>query len=260
MSLAVSSRGREIERAWAIIEPDRGAARIPIRARRAVVAFKASIAGDADALKKAHASPAFRRLMADFTKPGTLGRDRRVEPIREALAPAAVDRMRDAILVTWMAPHASLKVVDPEYASFGQAGCVVSTAYVSRRSTRPFPVVEISDHCLGQAFQRAPGINMRAALVEAARAYLGADWADVEAAWREIRTVYLRGGPGVFLVTPIAGPDRNWLIGRCSTWISTKLAGADQVPIAPAADAANSVLAAAADPERSVLAAAVRGG
>jgi hypothetical protein len=248
VTLAAISRERQIERAWAIVEPDRGAAKVPIRARRAVVAFKASIAGDADALKKAYSSPAFRRLMADFTKPGTLGRDQRLAPIREALAPAAVERAGSAILVTWITPHASLKVIDPQFASFAQAGCVVSTAYVSRRGARPFPVIEISDHCLGRAFQRAPGIDMRAAFVGASRAYLDADWADVEAAWREIRTVYLRGRPGVFLATPIAGPDRNWLIGRCSTWISTESAGADQVPIA-----------AAVDPSRSVLAAAVGG-
>jgi hypothetical protein len=133
VTLAAISRERQIERAWAIVEPDRGAAKVPIRARRAVVAFKASIAGDADALKKAYSSPAFRRLMADFTKPGTLGRDQRLAPIREALAPSVVERAGSAILVTWMAPHASLNVVDPEYASFGQAGCVVSTAYAAAR-------------------------------------------------------------------------------------------------------------------------------
>jgi hypothetical protein len=249
MTLAAISRERQIERAWAIVEPDRGAAKVPIRARRAVVAFKASIAGDADRLKRAYASPVFRGLLADFVKPGALGRDRKLAAIKKALASAEVERAGSAILVSWITPHASLKVVDPEHATFGQAGVVISIAHISRFGQRTFPVVEASDHALGRCFQRCPGIDMRAALVGASRAWLNAAWADVEAAWREMRTLYLPAGPGVFLMTPLAGPRRDWLIGRCSTWITNEICGADQRP-----------LAAAADVERSVLAAAVGGG
>ncbi len=245
MSLAVSRRREfEVEKAWAIHEPERTAVSVPLSARRSVRVFRAMITGDAAVLRRAYQSPSFRRLIADFTKPGALGRDKKLLAIRKALAPASVERVGGALIVTWIAPHGNMPV-NPEYPSLSQAGVVVSIAHVTRLGPRAFPALEVSDHALGRCFQRCPGVNMRAALVEAARAYLSADWNDVEAAWRERRTLYLPAGKGVLLATPLAGPSRDWLIARASTWVSSEARGEDQVPVGPAADPSKSVLAAA---------------
>ena len=59
-----------------------------------------------------------------------------------------------------------------------------------------FPVLEVSDHALGRLYQRSPGVDAAAALVEAVRAFLAADITEVLKASRRGETVYLPTASG----------------------------------------------------------------
>ena len=226
---------------------------VPAAARRAVREFKQRIAPDAKRIKHALAGTALP-LINDWAKKGSLGRERKLLRIREALAPARIDDAGGALLVMWLEPRGQMVMVD--HPSFKQ-DCVLVVAGLGSRvrgSIRwaSFPVVEAPDHALGRMHQRRPNIDLSAVLYQAAAVFLQADHRVVEAARLKGADACLPAGPGLLLCLPIAGPDlegKMRLVARANTWIGSEMAELDQRPVV-----------AAADPEGSVLAAVGRGG
>ena len=169
-------------------------------------------------------------------------------PIQESLRPAEVVCIDGDLLVLWLRPFGPLlQSNDPSY----RQDCVLVLGMIVSRVAgelrwNGFPIFEAPDHMLGRMMQRAPGINAAAALYEGALSFLRADRALI--ATQPRATMSIPSGPGLSLCLPIRamGPDRKaHLIARAQTWVSDNMAGADQVPVAAAADPARSVLAAA---------------
>jgi hypothetical protein len=250
-TMGVAARERDVERAWLRHEPAR--ARVPNEARRAARAFRDGLARDGDRIKLTYQSPDFRQLLNDWARKGTIGRGRALARIRASIAPASVDVVGAALTLMWLMPHEGL--IRVPLPTFSQPGVLVAAAHVSRGPAgfvreASFPVLETPTHALGRMFERSPSINATAALMEAARAFMGADREAVEAVRLKGSTLILPAGRGLLLCVPILGPDlenKLRIVGRANTFIRMEQAAPDQRAIA-----------AAADPERSVLAAAAR--
>jgi len=252
MSLAL--RERQVEKAWREHRGDSDRDRVPEAARRATRAFRASLAGDAGRIKAAYEAAPLRALINTYLKKGTVGRERILQRIRTALADAAsVEDIDGALRLMWLQSHVGAAI--PNYPSLAQAGVVVGVARLVRAGggidASAFAALEASDHCLARLYQRSPGIDVAAALRDAAHGFIAADVEDVAEAMRRRATLCLPAANGLLLSSVIAGDDRGKVrpIARANTWIAAELAGSDQHPIAKAST-----------PERCVLAAAVRGG
>ncbi len=166
-------REREIEIAWRRHSGPE-LARIPARSRHAVRQFKAEIAGDADRIKAAFKGGRAPSLIDAWAKKGALDRARKLLRIKEALSPAAVDVVGGDLLVLWLEPRHRLVRLD--HPSFAQDCVLVSGAVGSRLKGEvrwlTFPIAEFPDHSLGRMCQRSPGIDIGAALYQAANAFL----------------------------------------------------------------------------------------
>src|SRR5271165_5370541 len=191
---ALQSRERQIDRAWREHEPER--AMVPAEARRAVRAFKTTVASSDARFRSVFRSTAFRKLLQEllnaWCRRGALRAERlrAANRIKAALVPeaqfgeaATIDADAAEILLFWPSAHEGFfKIARP---TFEQSGVIVAAARFVRAVGRGrvwiFPVLEIPDHALGRMYQRSPGIDAVAALNEAARAFLAADYRDVEA-------------------------------------------------------------------------------
>jgi hypothetical protein len=207
------------------------AARVTPEARRAVRAFKESIAPDAERIKVAIRGWALPAIH-DWMKMGSLNRERKLSRIKNVLAPAAVDNCGGGLTVMWLECHGQLVLVDdPRF----RQDCVLVVGAVGTRLRgairwASFPIFEAPDHMLARAFQRSPGIDAAAALYEASISFLRAD----RRALRFDETLYLPTGPGLSLTLPIFLPDlegRRRLIARAFTWIGEAQAAPDQTPV-----------------------------
>lgn len=239
-------REKQIEISWRQHDPSR--AKVPHSARRAAGAFKDALAGDAERIKGAlqgHALP----LIHEWSRKGAIGRERKLLRIKQALAPARVEDVNGALLVLWQEAHGQMVLIDDP--RFKQNCVIVVAALGSRVKGRirwaSMPVVEAPDHALARMFQRAPGLDAKAALYEAARAFLAADARAVTRGPGLGETLCLAAGPGMLLCLPIAGPDLEGevrLVARANTWIAAGQASPGQRPVKAAENPVGSVLAA----------------
>ncbi len=227
-----ATRERQIERAWAQHEPER--ARAPPSARRAVAAFKARLAPDAERIKGALRGSALP-LIDDWAKKGSPGRERKLRRIKAALGWAAVDDTGGALRVLWLEPRGQMVLIPGsqpwDHPSFAQDSVLVVGAVASRQNGRirwsGFPVLEVPDHALARMFQRSPGVAAAAAIYEASIGFLRADRRAVEAARLRGAGLCLAAGPGLALCQPIAAPDlegKMRVVARASTWIAAEMA------------------------------------
>ena len=241
-------RERELEAAWRRHEPLR--AKIPYQARRAAEQFRDSIAGDAERVRLTYRSAPFRRILADWAKAASLGRSQAIQRLASALSPAFVDVADGALRLLWLESYAERLTLidDPRY---DQPAVLIVGALVKRTgrslgAANGFPCVEVSEHSLRRLYERAPQVDAKAALFEAARAFLAADYRIVEEKRLRGDTLCLRCGPGLLLTEVLYCADRQdkpRLFSRANTWISWLTAENDQRPIVKAADPSVSVLA-----------------
>jgi hypothetical protein len=249
MSAPTRPRERELEAAWRRHEPRR--AKVPYPARRAAEAFRESIIGDAEKVRLTYQSKPFRRILADWAKAASLGRSHTTQRLAAAIAPAHVDVISGALRLMWLESHAERLTLidDPRY---DQPAVLIVGALVRRTgrslsAANGFPVVEVSEHALRRIFERAPNIDVKAALLGAAHAFLAADFKTVEERRLAGGTLCLRCGPGLLLSEILYCADRQdkpRLFARANTWISWAAAEPGQRPIARATDPAATVLAA----------------
>ncbi len=242
-----AAREREIEAAWRRHEPLRG--RVPFAARRAAQAFRDGLAGDAEKIKRTYASPPFRVLLHDWALKKGIGCETARQKIVRLLAPGAVDVVAASLRLLWLEPRGPMVMLDdPRF----KQDCVLVVGALVQRTTRKnvsvtsFPVLEVPDHALARLFDRAPNVNVRNALLEAASAFLAAD---LEAVRLQGATLCLPTTGGLLLSEAINLKDLNGeqrLVARATTFITFEMAEPDQRPIQAAVDPAQSVLAAVA--------------
>jgi hypothetical protein len=245
------ARERDIERAWAIHDPAR--TRIPIEARRAAKALWDRLAPDVARLNATYGSPEFRLIITDWARKKGVGRERALGKIKTALAPAVLDDVGGVLRLLWFEARGQLVQID--HPSFKQNCLLVVAACIGKveRNVREvaFPVLETPSHALARMYQRAPKLDAKTALIEAATAFLHADRRMVEAVRRKGSTLCLKAGPGLLLCEVLLTrdlEDKKRLIARANTWVSDLMAEPDQRGVAPAID-----------PHHSVLTRAVRG-
>jgi hypothetical protein len=238
---------REREIAWRKHEPLRS--RVPYFARRTAEQFRESIAPDAGRIKRVYSSTSFRALLKDWARQASLGRSHAIKRVASAIAPASAEAIGGMLRLLWLESRGQLvQLDDPRYAQ----NCVLVVGAVIRRSGRTlgaasgFPVLECSEHSLRRLCERAPHIDVKAALLEAACAFLAADFRTVEAQRLKGGTVCLKAGPGLLLTEVLYCADlekKPRLFSRANTWISWATAEPDQRPIAAAVDPAATMLA-----------------
>jgi hypothetical protein len=242
------SRERAVEKAWRRHEPLRG--KIPYQARRAAEAFRESIVGDAERVRLTYQSKPFRLILADWAKAASLGRSHAIHRVAAALSPAQVDVIDGALRLMWLEAHAERLTLidDPRY---DQPAVLIVGALVRRtgrslRAANGFPCVEVSEHSLRRLYERAPQVDAKAALFEAAVCFLSADFKTVEERRLKGDTLCLRCGPGLLLSEILYCADRQnkpRLFARANTWISWATTEPDQRPVARATEEAATVLA-----------------
>jgi hypothetical protein len=107
--------------------------------------------------------------------------------------------------------------------------------------------LEVPDHAACRLLQRSiEGVDLRAALSEAALAFLGADLSVIKPHVGGRTSIYLPAGQGLFAATVVAasgGSGEKFLYARAGTWVHRSMLGADQVPPPRAVDADRSVAA-----------------
>jgi hypothetical protein len=250
MSAPTRPRERELEAAWRRHEPRR--AKVPYPARRAAEAFREASIGDAEKVRLTYQSKPFRRILADWAKAASLGRSHTTQRLAAAIAPAHVDVISGALRLMWLESHAERLTLidDPRY---DQPAVLIVGALVKRTgralsAANGFPCVEVSEHSLRRLYERAPQVDAKSALFEAATCFLSADFKTVEERRLKDDTLCLRCGPGLLLTEVLYCADRQnkpRLFARANTWISWATAEPDQRPVIAAADPKGSVLAAA---------------
>jgi len=240
--------------AWSQHRGDRVGDVIPASAQRSVRNLKRVLAPKADAVVEVFESERWRDPAADFAWKGSaLGKQRALDKLRRMFHPAPVQVKRlgplGAVLyVAWLEPHGP--VLDHQDAAFGQAG-IVSRAYalIGAVRGRVLPIsllgLEAPDHALGRLCQRAPNADPVAALNGATEAFLSMD-VEQAIALQTDSMVLSAGDAGMFLSNVVFGrTDGFWRIfGRPRTFVRAAQIKPDQIPVAPAADIAKSVLVA----------------
>jgi hypothetical protein len=210
------SRERAVEKAWRRHEPLR--AKVPYPARRAAEQFRESIVGDAERVRLTYQSKPFRRILADWAKAASLGRSHAIHRVAAALSPACVDVIDGALRLMWLEAHAERLTLidDPRY---DQPAVLVVGALVRRTgralgAANGFPCVEVSEHALRRIFERAPGTDVKAALLQSAHSFLSADYRTVEE--KRLRGDYISGADldsfsVKFFIAQIAPTSRDCL-------------------------------------------------
>jgi hypothetical protein len=102
--------------------------------------------------------------------------------------------------------------------------------------------LEAPDHAVGRLLQRVPGTNLSAALFQAGRAFLAADWVSATKRFGNASNLYLPAASGAFGCNVIACRlgARVSCYARARTWLSKAMLPAQA--IAPATAPADTVL------------------
>jgi len=245
----IPARTKEIDRAWL---QHTGRAGIPVEVWRQVRTFKGQLAAPAAVIRRALSDTATtKQLISDFARKGHVGKARALSRLKKAFPTALFRTDGDTVEFRWLEPYDGPIIADPHdpgemqpcvgvFFAVGGPRTARSTAFMSVLA------LEAPDHSLGRILQRSPATDLRAVLYEAAERFLQADSAEVAEHIRAKRTLYLKGGDGIFLTNAIKSVDASGqrsVYSRPRTWITREAARADQIPVAVAEHPDNSVWA-----------------
>lgn len=162
----------------------------------------------------AYSDRATRHDVVDFVmRSSETGRARGFEKVRRRLHNTAflegVRTATDPIAVWSVIKAREAVAVEPDEPGFAQA-CVTMNYAVAGGPDKGVAeglwTIEVPDHALGRLLQRAPGLDIDAALRGAHFALLGAVQDSVPLARRDARFM-VPAGPGVFMCSALSGPD-----------------------------------------------------
>ena len=158
-----------------------------------------------------------------------VARQKALKVLRAALPGAVVIGKKDFIEIRWLAPceHVIAAARHPR----DLQDCIICNVLLAWRkpSARNAEVwagwlTEIPDHAAARLIERAPNVDLRVCLFEAAAAFAAADAQAVLGKFNAGISIYLPAGPGAFGVEIIPGKiektGRDMLYARAGTWIS----------------------------------------
>lgn len=206
---------------------------ISAEARGAVRVFKAMLAREARAFETAFRSRVIERNAERYARCGPVGRSRAMSKMRSILG--RLEHYDNPWLVwAYLYPRDAV-IVKPGDPGQAQDAVVVNYAAIGRNHFHVgLWTLEVPDHALRRLAQRARGVNLRAAVLQAHRELLGAGLDHAPNG-----DLLVRAGPGAFVGQVIYAADESahgalMAYYRPRTWLHEDMLTEGQEAIGPA--------------------------
>jgi hypothetical protein len=241
-------RESQIDRSWLQHDPAQG--RVPREIYRNLRTFKRTIKPIADRIEAASEEhERIGSLMYDYGLKGAIGKQRALKRLRQHFELATLTFPRPGYFMwSWLQPRGSM-LLDPKDEGESQNALLVryGVAWLEHKRLAAYTAfsIEACDHALARLMQRAPGVNLPRVLEQAQDQLFAADAIVVNRHVASGVPIYLSAGPGLLICEAIRGCTSSgdrFAFARARTWIGNSTRKPDQMPIAPAADEALTML------------------